>query len=133
VDEDWVPRRFIDDEITVGFVRPAVRRKIPGAPSAFHWKGTSFRVLRVLGTWSEFERKGRTARNLAPAHLKTAARIGSWGVGRFFFRVVVDGERVFDLYYDRAPESAGDRLGHWYLYREMMRPSRTDDLPAGLP
>jgi hypothetical protein len=29
------------------------------------------------------------------------------------------GGRVFDIYYDRAPEAAGDRAGHWYLFREM--------------
>jgi len=118
--DEWVPARFIDDEITVAFDRTPVRSKIPGPPSTFAWQGSSFRVKAVLGSWSEFERKGRMARNMAPAHLRSAARSGSWGVGRYYFRVRVEGDRVFDLYYDRAPESSGDRAGHWFLYRELV-------------
>ena len=118
--DEWAPGRFIDDEITVAFDRKPLRSKIPGAPASFTWKDTLFRVVAVLGTWSEFERKGRMARNMAPAHLRSAARSGSWGVGRFYFRVGVEGGRVFDVYYDRAPESAGDRAGHWFLYRELI-------------
>ncbi len=119
--DEWIPTRFIDDEIAVSFDRPPVRSKIPGPPSSFGWQGTTFRVTAVLGTWSEFERKGRMARNMAPAHLRSAAHSGSWGVGRCYFRVRVEGDRAFDLYYDRAPESAGDRAGHWFLYRELGR------------
>ncbi|HSB91231.1 MAG TPA: DUF6504 family protein [Anaerolineales bacterium] len=117
--DEWTPTRFIDEEITIAFDRPPARSKVPGPPSMFTWEGKTFRVDDLLGTWSEFERKGRMARNMAPAHLRSAAHIGSWGVGRFFFRVSVEGGRVFDLYYDRAPESAGDRAGHWFLYREL--------------
>lgn len=118
--EEWAPGQFIDREITVAFDRPSMRSKIPGAPSSFVWNEGRFRVETVLARWSEFERKGRMARNMAPAHLRSAARSGSWGVGRFYFRVRVEGGRVFDLYYDRAPESAGDRAGHWFLFREMV-------------
>jgi hypothetical protein len=63
---------------------------------------------------------------MAPAHAATAARRGSWGVGRFYFRVRTDREEVFDLYYDREPESAGDRAGHWFLWREVRA------MPGGL-
>jgi hypothetical protein len=63
---------------------------------------------------------------MAPAHLATATRRGSWGVGRFYFRVRTDGGGVYDLYYDRQPESAGDRAGHWYLWREVMPPGSQD-------
>ena len=64
-------------------------------------------------------RKGRFARNMSPTHSRAAAKRGSWGVGRFYFRVEVADRRVFDLYYDRAPDDASDRLGHWFLLREM--------------
>jgi hypothetical protein len=59
------------------------------------------------------------SKNMKPAHLREAERRGSWGVGRFYFRVRTDKERIFDLYYDRAPKQAADRLGHWFLWREM--------------
>ena len=120
---DLTPRRFIDEEITVHFDRPPVRRKVPDPPDAFVWRGQTYRAVEVLSRWTEYERKGRAARNMAPAHLLSAARRGSWGVGRFYFRIRTDGGNVFDLYYDRAPEGAGDRAGHWYLYREMEPPS----------
>ena len=116
---EFSPRAFIGDEITVEFDSPAVRKKLPGPPSAFSWQGTTYRVVELLARWSEYERKGRSARNMAPAHARVAQRRGSWGVGRFYFRVRTDGDKVFDLYYDRAPEGAGDRVGHWYLYREL--------------
>ncbi len=63
------------------------------------------------------------AANMQPAHLATAARRGSWGVGRLYFRLRTD-RGVFDLYYDRAPEAAGDRAGHWYLWRQV-EPTRS--------
>ncbi len=53
--------------------------------------------------------------------LKKARRRGSWGVGRFYFRLETEGGRVFDLYYDRAPKDAGDRRGQWVLWRELER------------
>ena len=99
-------------------VLPA-RKKAPGPPSAFVWRGTTFRVIEVISRWSEYERKGRMARNMAPAHARIAQQRGSWGVGRFYFRVRVQSGETFDVYYDRAPEGAGDRSGHWFLYREI--------------
>lgn len=122
--DEWAPGRFVGEEIAVAFDRPPIRSKVPEAPSAFTWKEVVFRVVAVFATWSEFERKGRMARNMAPAHVRSATRSGSWGVGRYYFRVGVEGGRAFDLYYDRAPESAGDRAGHWFLLRELVpRPS----------
>jgi hypothetical protein len=56
---------------------------------------------------------------MQPHNLRLAKKRGSWGVGRFYFRVQVQEGRVFDLYYDRAPDDASDRLGHWFLLREM--------------
>ena len=59
------------------------------------------------------------ARNMQPAHAAVAASRGSLGVGRFYFRVRVDSGRVFDIYYDREIRDVDDRLGHWFLYREL--------------
>jgi hypothetical protein len=56
---------------------------------------------------------------MRPAHATAAAERGSLGVGRFYFRVRVDTGQVFDLYYDRLIKDVDDRLGHWFLYREL--------------
>lgn len=118
---DWTPLQFIDEEVTVGFTQAPLLEKKPHAPSSFTWRGRTFRVAEVASTWFDLERKGRQARNMAPAHHEAALRRGSWGVGRYFFRVCTDDGRAFDLYYDRAPGKSGDRKGHWYLWRELNR------------
>jgi hypothetical protein len=116
---EFVPHRFIDEEIRVTFDRPPDLTKKPGPPDAFEWRGESLRVVVMLASWFDYGRKGRASRNMAPAHLETAVRRGSWGVGRFYFRLRTQGGRIFDLYYDRAPEGPADRAGHWFLYREL--------------
>lgn len=116
---DWVPLQFIDEQVVVAFARPPMLEKRPDAPCSFTWRGQVFRVTEVASTWFDFERTGRQARNMSPAHHEAALRKGSWGVGRYFFRVRTDGDRAFDLYFDRAPGKAGDRKGHWFLWREL--------------
>ena len=59
-------------------------------------------------------------RNMIPPHLSRAERIGSLGVGRFFFRVRTEGGRIFEIYYDRAPTDAGNRKGSWVLFGERL-------------
>jgi hypothetical protein len=124
MNETWKPVRFIDAEIQVSHARPPSLTKTPPAPDSFVWGGQPHRILDVVSTWTSYERRGRMADNMAPAHLATAARRGSWGVGRFYFRVRTESGAVYDLYYDREPESAGDRAGHWFLWREL-RPVST--------
>lgn len=119
MDEIWIPLRFISEEITVAFKHGRLPLKKPEAPDRFIWGQDEYPVQRVLSAWREYERKGRFARNMKPHNLREASRRGSWGVGRFYFRVQVEGGRVFDIYYDRSPEDAADRLGHWFVWREM--------------
>ena len=76
-------------------------------------------MSEVIAEWSDYRRRGRMARNMSPQHAAAAQGKGSWGVGRFYFRVRVADGRVFDLYYDRAPVGAGDRAGHWFVWREL--------------
>ncbi len=118
---DWVPVQFIDDEVNVRHRRPPTLEKKPEAPEEFDWRGVTFHVAEVLSTWVDYERRGREARNMAPPHAEVALRRGSWGVGRYYFRIRTEDGRAFDLYYDRAPGRAGDRKGHWFLYRELRR------------
>lgn len=115
------PLHFISEEIEIFFDEPPVLTKRPSAPDGFSWRGQSFHVKKLLSAWTDYERRGDMAKNMSPEHLRMARKRGSWGVGRFYFRVATEAGRVFDLYYDRSPESAGDRAGHWYLWRELER------------
>jgi hypothetical protein len=116
---DLVPIHFIDNPIEVSFDTPPIRQKTPHCPNGFTWEGKPYRVLEMLAEWKDFSRRGRMARNMRPAHAETAASHGSLGVGKFYFRVRTDTGQVFDLYYDREIKDVDDRLGHWFIYREM--------------
>ncbi|MGE5248831.1 MAG: DUF6504 family protein [Bacteroidota bacterium] len=116
----YEPVQFLDRPITPVFDTPPAREKTPGCPDGFVWDGQSYRIVEKLAEWSDFTRRGRSARNMRPAHLETAASRGSLGVGRFYFRVKVDSGRIFDLYYDRAPKDADRRKGQWFVYRELV-------------
>ena len=83
------------------------------------WRGETYRIVEKLSEWHDYTRRGRMARNMMPQHAAVAAGRGSWGVGRDYFRVRVEGGQVFDIYYDRAPKGSGARKGAWFLYREV--------------
>ncbi|MGB8212090.1 MAG: DUF6504 family protein [Anaerolineales bacterium] len=110
---------FIGQPIEVGFNTPPARQKTPSCPDGFTWNGKTYHVIEKLSEWTDFTRRGRMSRNMRPAHAAIAAEHGSLGVGRFHFRVRVDTGQVFDLYYDRAIKDVDDRLGHWFLFREL--------------
>jgi len=110
---------FIGEPIEVCFDSPPARLKTPPCPDGFTWQGQYLHVVEKISAWHDFTRRGRMARNMRPAHATIAARRGSLGVGRFYFRVRIDSGRIFDLYYDREIKDVDDRLGHWYLYREL--------------
>ena len=114
-----VPVQFIGEEIDATFEKTPMYSKKPGPPSAFTWREEEFKVNETISTWFDYGRKGKAARNMREENLREAERRGSWGVGRYYFRVKTEGGRVFDVYYDRAPKDAGDRAGHWFLWREM--------------
>jgi Domain of unknown function (DUF6504) len=113
------PIHFLDQPIDVIFQTLPARQKRPHCPDGFQWEGRAYRVVETLSEWTDFTRRGRFARNMQPAHAAVAAQRGSLNVGRFFFRVRVDTGQLFDLYYDRAIKDVDDRLGHWFLYREL--------------
>ena len=119
---DQQPGHFIGEPITVGFGKLPMTVKSPPCPDWFTWREQTYTVVEMLSAWRDFRRRGRMARNMRPSSMAKARRRGSWGVGRFYFRVRTESGRVFDLYYDRAPSSAGDRMGSWTLYRELDAP-----------
>ena len=110
---------FIDEGIEVQFDKTPFRQKTPPCPDGFTWRERTYRVVEKISEWHDFTRRGRMARNMRPAHAAVAARRGSLGVGRFYFRVRTGTDQIFDLYYDREIKDVDDRLGHWFLYREM--------------
>ncbi len=118
------PVRFISESIVVHFDKPPLLEKKPQAPNGFTWRGETFRVVEVLTEWVNYERRGRMARNMQPAHAAVASRRGSWGVGMFYFRVRAEtegsaSERIFDIYYDRAPKNVDKRKGEWFVFQEL--------------
>jgi hypothetical protein len=113
------PIHFFDHPVEIIFDKPPVREKTPDCPDGFIWEGRTYRVIQMLSAWSNFERKGRSAKNMRPAHAAVAATRGSLNVGRFYFRVRVDTGQVFDIYYDRAMKNIDERKGQWFVYREM--------------
>lgn len=115
----FIPVQFVGEEIKAQFDKAPMLSKKPGTPCSFHWGQESFRVTETISQWFDYDRKGRMAKNMKDQNLREAKRKGSWGVGRYYFRVRTDLDRVFDLYYDRAPKDASDREGHWFLWREM--------------
>jgi len=116
---DYTPIRFIDAAITVTYERAPYLEKRPECPDRFEWQGEPFIIEKTLNEWIDYQRRGRMAVNMRPEHAEVAAQRGSWGVGRFYYRVLTDSGRIFDIYYDRAPTRANARKGSWILYREM--------------
>ena len=113
------PFHFIGEAVTVQFDEPPTFEKKPGCPNQFVWNGETFGVAELLVEWVDYARRGRFARNMQPQHAEVAAHRGSWGVGRFHFRVRTPADRYFELYYDRAPKNADDGKGVWILVSEL--------------
>jgi hypothetical protein len=112
------PVHFIGEPIEVIFDQPPALEKKPPCPNGFIWQGQTYRVATEIAEWVDFERRGKMAKNMQPEHAARASLKGSWGVGRFFFRVQVEGGRIFELYYDRAPQDVNRRKGTWFLLLE---------------
>lgn len=113
-----IPIQFIDEPIEVNFKETPTYEKAPPCPDQFTWRGGTFIVTEVLSEEQDFTRRGRSSRNMQPKHLESSSRRGSWGVGRYLFNVAVVGGRIFEIYFDRAPQDAGDRKGHWFIKGE---------------
>lgn len=116
---------YIGQVIEVSFDQPPLHSKTPTCPSQFIWGQTTYTILSLLAEWRDYERRGRMSNNMRPQNLTRARKRGSWGVGRFYFRVLVKGEkeedngRCFELYYDRAPKGQKQKNGQWFLDREL--------------
>jgi len=116
---EFTSLHFFDQPIEVIFDAPPAREKTPDCPNGFIWDDKTYRVLEMLSSWSDFKRRGKMARNMRPEHAAVAASRGSLNVGRFYFRVLVNTNQIFDIYYDRAMKNVDDRKGQWFVYREL--------------
>ena len=116
---DFKPIHFIAEPIEVRYDQPPALEKKPGCPDAFVWRGKTYNLVEEISEWHDYQRRGRMARNMQPAHATVAESRGSWGVGQDYYRVRTSDGRIFDIYFDRAPKSADDRKGSWHLYREL--------------
>ena len=114
----YQPIHFLDQPIEVLFDTPPAREKTPDCPNGFIWEEKTYRVTEMLSAWSDFKRRGKMARNMRPENAAVAANRGSLNVGRFYFRVRVDTDQIFDIYYDRAMKNVDERKGQWFVYRE---------------
>jgi uncharacterized protein DUF6504 len=120
---EFRPLRFIGESVEVEFDHPPALEKKPGCPNRFVWQGEAYDIVELLAEWHDYSRHGTMSHNMRDTHLATAARRGSWGVGRDYFRVRTRSDRIFDLYYDRAPRQVGQGKGAWFLYKELQAPS----------
>lgn len=120
-----LPARFIGACIEVDHDQPPALEKRPGPPDGFAWEGRAYRVTAVLREWHDYRRRGQMAHNMRPSHAAVAARGGSWGVGRDYYRVRTDTGEVFEVYYDRAPKDIDHPKGAWFLYRQILSPETT--------
>lgn len=121
MDEEKSRLRFIDEPVEVLYQKKSLLEKKPKCPGSFIWQEKTFEVHSLLMEWVDYSRRGRMARNMTDTHSAIASGKGSWGVGRFFFRVETDNGRVFDLYYDRAPRGCMNRKGQWFIFKEILK------------
>ncbi|HEX2979891.1 MAG TPA: DUF6504 family protein [Anaerolineaceae bacterium] len=112
------PVHYIGEAIQPIFDQPPALEKKPDCPDGFTWRGETLRVVELLEEWVDYSRRGRMARNMQPQHAAVASSRGSWGVGRFSYRVRVADGRIFEIYYDRAPKDVDSRKGVWMLVGE---------------
>ena len=115
---DAKPLHFIDEPITVHFNQPPLLEKKPGCPDSFTWQERTYSIVELLAEWVDYQRRGRMEKNMQPQHSAVASNRGSWGVGRYSFRVRVASGQVFQIYYDRAPKDVDSRKGSWVLVGE---------------
>jgi hypothetical protein len=110
---------FIGERVDPVFEGRAGFEKRPVCPDGFVWRERRYRIAECMSEWRDYARRGKMAHNMRPSHLAAAAKRGSRGVGRHYFRVRTEDGHVFDLYYDRAPKDTADRKGSWHILREM--------------
>jgi hypothetical protein len=109
-------KTFVGEEIRVDFENDFILEKKPPCPDSFTWRGATYGVEALVSSWFDHERKGKLARNMRDTHLKRARNKGSWGSGRYYFKILDDKNRIAVLYYDRTPRDVHNKKGVWILF-----------------
>ena len=117
------PKRFINEQVEVHFSKTPTLEKKPGCPDSFIWHGKTYKIIELISEWHDYHRRGRMACNMRSEHASRAERIGSWGVGQDYYRILTENRRIFDLYFDRAPKNVDHRKGAWFLDKELEQKS----------
>jgi len=117
--KDYKPESFIGEPIDVIFESDYGLDKTPKCPLRFLWRGIEYSIEHSISEWKDFSRKGRFAKNMRPAHAQRAKVRGSLGVGRFYFRVMTAGGRIFDIYFDRSSTAKNREETGWFLFQEI--------------
>lgn len=112
--------RFIGEPISVEWKEPPFLEKTPTCPDWIIWRDKRYEVILKLAEWRDYRRRGRMSKNMRPGHLRRARQRGSWGVGRFYFHVLIADGRTFEIYYDRAVQDSDRRKGNWFLNQELL-------------
>ena len=108
-------KQFISEEIKANFKSDFILEKNPPCPNSIIWENKEIRIIQLLSTWFDYSRKGDQSKNMRPTHLNRAEVKGSWGVGRVYFKVEDENNRIMVIYYDRSPNNVEDRKGRWIL------------------
>ncbi len=76
---------------------------MPGLPSGFDWRGTSYAVVERLETWKQSgAEKGRAD--------------GERYLRRHYFRVRMSDGSVWTVYFTRQPSGSGSARRRWFIY-----------------
>ena len=108
------PVQFYNEPIEVQMREGVFLGKTPQAPLRFFWQGVCWEVKEVLLEWKDYERRGKSSRNMRPSNALKAISRGSFGVGRFYYRLLCTDDRIFQIYFDRA----ATRGPAWFLNAE---------------
>ena len=111
--------RYIGKEIIPGYTNGVLFVKDPACPDFFMQDQQIYVVKQVLSEWRDYQRKGNKTHNMRESHLQRAHLKGSWGTGRYYFRVETECGHTFEIYYDRTPSSRQNKFGHWVLFKEI--------------
>mgnify|MGYP001546867980 CR=1 FL=1 len=112
------PIHFINEVISVHHEIEPVYKRTPTPPNSFEWHDETFQITEIMLEWKDFDRRGKNAHNMRPSSKLKAAKRGSRAVGRFYFRVMTDHDRIFQIYFDRANWDVETQTGSWVLHSE---------------
>lgn len=95
----------------------AMARGAPGLPARFTWRGTEYRVLRILESW----------KTVGPC------RSGSPEVyvRRHWHRIETDPAAVLTVYCDRQTRRGGRPKARWWVYSESVPPEEANPADNG--